>query len=190
MPSSTLLLERISTLIQQTLRDEAARHGLLPVQLQVLHYLARANRYSDLPIAIAEYLGVTRGTVSQTLAVLTRKGLLARHPQGRRIHLHLTPAGTAVVQQGWTSQLETVLDETGNAAMQTGLQHLLRALQHLNQQQAFGICHQCQHFLKEQDGHRCGLTGEVLEDEQIVRLCREWRQADGADRVRPAKWAP
>ena len=76
-------LERLSTLVQQAVRDDASRQGLLPIHWQVLAYLARANRYSDIPIAVAEYLGITRGTVSQTLAVLERKGLIAKEGDER-----------------------------------------------------------------------------------------------------------
>ena len=100
MSQISVLLERLGALIQQSVRDAAARQGLLPIHIQVLHYLMRANRYSDLPIAIAEYFGITRGTVSQTLAVLERKGLLTKEPDaqhGKRVHLkpvsytHLRP---------------------------------------------------------------------------------------------------
>ena len=58
MSQISLLLERLGALIQQSVREEAARHGLLPIHIQVLHYLSRANRYSDIPIAIAEYLSL------------------------------------------------------------------------------------------------------------------------------------
>ena len=41
--------------------------GLNPAQWEALRFIARANRYSRSPGAIARYLGTTRGTVSQTL---------------------------------------------------------------------------------------------------------------------------
>jgi hypothetical protein len=49
--SHPILLERVVTLIQQSVRDDAARFGLLPMHVQLPAYLARANRYSDMPIA-------------------------------------------------------------------------------------------------------------------------------------------
>ena len=96
MSSLPLLLERLGSLIQQSMRDDAARHGLQPVHIQVLHYLAHANRYSDMPIAVAEYLGVTRGTISQSVAVLERKLRLAPKsaPVHRpRVHARLSAGG-------------------------------------------------------------------------------------------------
>jgi MarR family transcriptional repressor of emrRAB len=182
MSQTTLLLERLGALIQQSVRDDAARHGLLPIHIQVLHYLMRANRYSDLPIAIAEYFGITRGTVSQTLAVLERKGLLTKEPDaqhGKRVHLKLTPAGESVLSESWCERVELMLCERAveAAALESTLRKLLSTMQRANGRRAFGLCRQCAHFLTEESGARCGLTHEPLATEQIVRICREWTVA-------------
>lgn len=179
MSSASLLFERLGALMQQSVRDEATRHGLLPIHIQVLQYLAQANRYSDLPIAIAEYFGITRGTVSQTLAVLERKGLLLKEADvrhGKRVHLRLTPAGESVLTESWAERMEQALNTLPieAAALEDTLRSLLSALQHINGQRAFGICRQCAHFLTAESSTRCGLTGEPLATEQTVRICREW----------------
>ncbi|MGE0032229.1 MAG: MarR family winged helix-turn-helix transcriptional regulator [Steroidobacteraceae bacterium] len=179
MNTSALLLERLGALIQQSLREDAARRGLLPIHVQVLAYLSQANRYSDLPIAIAEYFGITRGTVSQSLALLERRGLLLKAPDarhGRRVHLKLTSAGRAVLRNSWTQRLEGALQAAGPdpATLDAALRGLLLILQRHNGQRAFGICRQCAHFLTEARGARCGLTREPLAREQTVRICREW----------------
>ena len=178
MSQVALYLERLSALLQQTVRDEAARHGLLPIHIQVLHYLSRANRYSDIPIAIAEYFGITRGTVSQTLAVLERKGLLAKKADprhGRRVHLRLTAAGRAVLKGSWPEHIDQALRRLGDEPnLEASLRRLLTALQAANGQRAFGLCRECAHFLRENDGARCGLTGEPLAVEQTARICRDW----------------
>lgn len=180
MNAAALLLERLGALLHQSVRDDAARHGLLPIHVQVLGYLAQANGYSNLPIAIADYFGITRGTVSQTVALLERKGLVAKHTDprhGRRVHLVLTPAGEAVLHDGWSQRLEAALGEAGvdPPSLEAALRALLTSLQRLNGQHAFGVCRQCAHFLTEAGGSRCGLTGEPLEPEQTLRICREWR---------------
>ncbi len=182
MGQTSLLLERLGALIQQSVRDDAARHGLLPIHVQVLHYLTRANRYSDLPIAIAEYFGITRGTVSQTLAVLERKGLLTKESDsrhGKRLHLQLTPAGESVLRESWVERVEQALcgPAIEAAELESALSHLLSAMQRVNGQRAFGICRQCAHFLTEESGARCGLTHEPLATEQTIRICREWTEA-------------
>jgi MarR family transcriptional regulator, negative regulator of the multidrug operon emrRAB len=179
MARSAQLLERLGALVQQAVRDDAARHGLLPVQLQVLAYLAQANNYSDLPVAVAEYLGITRGTVSQTIAVLERDGLLTKHADdehGRRIHLRLTKNGERIVAGAWSQRLHNALTESH--VHPTELEHqlstLLVALQRHNDQQSFGVCHDCAYFQTTSTGKQCGLTGEPLAKAQTVKICREW----------------
>lgn len=181
MNTLPLLLERLSTLINQTVRDDAARHSLLPIHLLVLSYLGRANRYSDLPIAIAEYFGLTRGTVSQTITVLERRGLLTKVADachGRRVHLQLTPQATQLMQDTWIQRLDKALQTgpTDTQATEQALRGVLTQLQRLNHQRPFGVCHQCAHFQagnKASPAH-CGLTGEPLSGDQSKRICREW----------------
>jgi len=180
-----LLFERLGALVQQSVRGDGARHGLLPIHIQVLHYLAQANHDSDLPIAIAGYFGITRGTVSQTLAVLERRGLLlkeadARH--GKRVHLKLTPAGESVLKESWVERVEQALHTLPMdvAVVEDTLRNLLLALQRINGQRAFGMCRQCAHFLAAENSARCGLTGELLAIEQTARICREWTAPNAA----------
>ncbi|ODT36899.1 MAG: MarR family transcriptional regulator [Lautropia sp. SCN 70-15] len=178
MIRTPMILERLGALVHQAVRDDAARHGLLPIHLQVLQYLAQANRYSDLPIAIAEYFGITRGTVSQTLSVLERRGLLtkARDPaHGRRVHLRLTPQGLAILGGSWTERVQAALcAEPASAQLDETLVDVLAALQRINGRRAFGVCSQCAHFRADAGGTHCGLTGEPLAAEQTGKICREW----------------
>lgn len=178
MEMLALLLNRLSALINQSLREDAVRNGLLPIHLQALGYLSVANRYSDIPVAVAEYLGITRGTMSQTLSLLERKGLLrkvADPHHGKRIHLKLTKAGYAVLNTSWLRRLDDAqfADSLGKA--QKGLQDFLVALQRQHGNRAFGVCRQCAHFRTEQAQSVCGLTGETLRDEQTLKICREWK---------------
>src|SRR3990172_7349087 len=52
--------------------------GLAPAQWDALRFLGRANRYSRKPSAVADFLGATRGTTSQTLLTLAHKALIER----------------------------------------------------------------------------------------------------------------
>lgn len=179
MTQTLLLLERLAALIQQLVREDAASHGLLPVHLQVLSFLAQANRYSDMPIAVADYLRITRGTVSQTLSPLERRGLIRKEADprhGKWIHLSLTAAGEAVLTTSWMHRLEQALaaSSADTQAFRDDLAGVLSCLQALNDHRAFGQCRQCAHFLKEDTAYRCGLTGDVLASEQTARICREW----------------
>lgn len=179
MSQMPLLLERLAALIQQSVREEARCHGLQPIHVQILAYLAYANRYSTLPIAIAEYFGITRGTVSQSLALLERRGLIAKTQDkldARRVQINLTTAGVTLLKGSWSQRLEAALAAPGvdRATLESGLRALLAGLQRVNGQRPFGICRRCAHFLEAAGGARCGLTGEALTETQSEKLCREW----------------
>ena len=77
--SVAALMDRLSRAMQ---RAQYAG-GLNPAQWEALRYIARANRYSRSPSAVAEYLGATKGTVSQTLKALEHKGCT----KGRQLKL-------------------------------------------------------------------------------------------------------
>lgn len=182
MNKSQLLLERVGALIHQSVRDDAARHGLQPIHVQVLCYLANANHYSDIPIAIAEFFGITRGTVSQSLQVLERKQLIRRSPDPkdkRRVHLRLTAEGKKVVRNSWARRIDQAINHSAHseAALEASLKALLIGLQQLNGQKAFGLCRGCSFFQERGRGGLCGLTGEPLAIEQTEKICREWVEA-------------
>ena len=65
-------LERLSRLIRQ----QGFHEGLNPAQWEALRYVSRANRFSNSPGALAQYLGSTKGTVSQTILSLEKKVFL------------------------------------------------------------------------------------------------------------------
>src|SRR3546814_1620435 len=80
MPASNATI-RIADLLDRLgryLRSREHAGDLNPVQWEALRYLAQANRYSVNPSALTEFLGSTKGTVSQTLIVLESKGLISR----------------------------------------------------------------------------------------------------------------
>ncbi len=60
--------------------SDAFGAGLNPAQWSALRYFERANRFSRTVSAFAEYHGTTRGTASQTIRVLVKKGYLRRLP--------------------------------------------------------------------------------------------------------------
>lgn len=180
MPTSRLpeLIERLGNLLRAGRRRAAG--GLQPVHLQVLGYLARCNRFSDTPAAITAFLDSTKGTVSQTLAVLERDGLIQRRPDPddrRVVHFSLTRAGQAELRStelppGWEAALADLPARDRDIAT-TALEHLLRNLQRRNAGRTFGACHSCRHLQRAGRQYRCGLNGETLSADDTRRICHE-----------------
>lgn len=174
------LVECLGRLIRGELRVRGAAGSLQPVHLQALMYLRRANRYSNTPQALAEYLGSTKGTVSQSLLLLYRRGLLERRADerdGRVVRLALSQRGEALLQQdgldaAWDKALaEFPSDEI--AAARRLLANVLLNLQRAEGNRSFGVCRTCVQFRQERGGFRCGLTGEALSADDSQRICRE-----------------
>ena len=181
-------VERLANLIRTSVRKAGLASGLQPAQMEALHYLSRCNRYSNTPAAVAEFLGLTKGTVSQTLGVLEANDLLEKQHdlQDRRVvHLRLTPAGEQVIQELIPpAMLRTALaglPGADQAQMEETLTRLLRLLQRANGLKTFGACKSCTHH-RLTDGHqrRCGLTQEILSDADAERICREHTPTGGA----------
>lgn len=171
------LLDRLANLLRAEQRRVATAHGLQPVHLQALAYVARANRYSDSPIAVAEYLGTTKGTVSQTLALLEEKGFLLARPDrddGRRVRLSVSAKGRRLLARLPAEALTTAPAAKLAESLAGPLEQLLIELQRSRGGRSFGVCRTCRHFQSSGAGKfTCGLTGEPLSVEQSTRLCRE-----------------
>jgi len=173
----------IARLAQSELRAQAAALGLQQVHLQALAYLARANRYSNTAVALTDFLGTTKGTVSQSLLLLYRKGLIRRESdeQDRRVvRLTLSARGRKAAEalgfaQDWNDAVASLPPGQVTAADEA-LTGSLRALQRRTGRLSFGVCRSCDHFQIESGAQfRCGLTGEPLSAQDATLICREHR---------------
>jgi len=174
------LIERLSNLLRAEVRRNGDPEPLAPVQLEALHYLAMCNRYSDTPLAVADFLGLTKGTTSQTLRVLERRGLLSRKSDakdGRVVHLKPTPKGYKRVELLLPSSLfhqaESHLSRRQIMELENGLTQLLLACQQANRMKSFGACHTCRFNQKTPNAYFCQLTQEPLSVQDVQKICRE-----------------
>jgi len=174
-------VERIANLIRTRVRKSGLASGVQPVQMEALHYLSRCNRYSNTPVAVAEYLGLTKGTVSQTLGVLEDNGLVEKTTDSRDrrvVHLNLTPAGNRVLDESIPPDILKSaindLPEQEQHQMAQSIEHLLLCLQRANGLKTFGPCKTCVHHQHTDDAQRrCGLTREILTESDANKICRE-----------------
>ena len=180
-PSLLELIERICNLARSGLRTQSDSGQLQPVHLQALAFLGRANRYSNTPQILSEYLGSTKGTVSQSLLLLHRRGLIEREadPHDRRVvRLRLSAEGrrqlaTSGLEREWASALADLPREQIDSALQV-LAQALTNLQRARGGRSFGVCRTCHQFRREAgDRFRCGLTDEPLSSADTEKICRE-----------------
>lgn len=178
-------LTRIEAILQSETWKVAKQHRLQPIQLQMLDYLQRCNRYSNNPTAVRHYFQLTKGTVSQSLKALEAKGYIRREADSkdkRKVHFVVTEAGQTLWQEVFPpSLLQATLAHREEIAEQsiTALSNLLQAFQQQNQLETFGVCQTCQHFLRETEQQfRCGLTKELLLVAESLQICYEHEKGD------------
>lgn len=176
--------DHIRALITRLARLDAAQDwssDLNPAQRAALDYLSRANRFSRAPSHAAEYLGTTRGTASQTLKALARKGYIALDPSSenrRSISYDVTPKGEKAMSE--TATLETALNALPASDRSALAQNLAAALGQLltqNDGRPFGLCQTCTHFAKRDSGGHCSLLDLALCQSETQKICHEHRAA-------------
>ena len=174
-------IERLSNLLRTESRQLLSGHGLHPVQLEVLHYLSVCNRYSNTAKGVTEYLGQTKGTVSQSIKLLESKGFLTKHvdkADRRVVRLKITTRAKSLLNMTVPAPLfanaaQRIQDHSMNQILTT-LIALLRTVQKANGLKSFGVCRSCRYNQKTADGnYLCGLTREVLSANDVQQICRE-----------------
>ena len=174
----------IRALLDRVLRISAAEdwtEDISPSQRTVLSYLSRANRFSRAPSQVTDYLGATRGTVSQTLKTLARKGLVSEQrseKDKRSISYKISAAGLTALKRHTTidSALSELPDRSASAlteSLHDVMKHILRA----RGGRSFGVCETCHHHRNGRGGAYCALLDEKLSTGEILEICHEHEMA-------------
>lgn len=177
--------DRIANIVNRlgrTIHAFQFAEGLNPAQWDALRYLAKANRYSRTPTAIAEYLRTTKGTASQTLRSLEAKGLITKaadHRDRRVVLLEVAPAGHKILERDPLMRLARSVERLGEDLDRANafLQSLAAGLEESAGVKRFGLCKNCTHFCKNaidvlgEGPHRCGLTGDGLAAAESQQIC-------------------
>jgi DNA-binding MarR family transcriptional regulator len=181
--STFKLIERISTLIRAEERKKYAALGLQPVHVQVLDYLSACNSYSNTAVGVTEYFGLTKGTVSQTLQVLERKGYIEKHiddEDARVTHLMLSKSGHLLLE----NTNDDIFDQAQQAVLSKQYDNLddalrmtLSTLQQSCDTKSFGSCDSCVNFNVEENHYICTETRLPVWQIETHKICREHRLA-------------
>ena len=180
------LIERIGNLLRSEERASGAESGLQSVHVQILSYLSQCNRYSNTPAGVTEFIGSTKGTTSQSINILDKKGFIKKSlddKDGRVVRLYLTEKGEEFIKNefpptDFCATLDMFSAKDSEYLSQL-LTKLLVQLQLKNNSKLFGVCNTCNHFKKFGlgDTHQCGLTLEPLSEKESFLICREHEQS-------------
>ncbi|MEO4043186.1 MarR family transcriptional regulator [Hoeflea sp. CAU 1731] len=170
----------IRALMNRLARLDAAEtwgDDLNPAQISALEYLSCANRFSRAPSQVAEYLGTTRGTMSQTLKALMRKGYVTEtrsDADKRSIRYDLTERGVAVTTR--PAALAEAIDALPGDCQKNladTLSTLVKSRLTARGGRAFGLCCGCAHHCTTADGAFCALLSLPLAPEEGDQICHE-----------------
>lgn len=174
----------IRELINRLARLDAATAwdgDLNPTQRAVLDYLGRANRFSRSPSHVADYLGSTRGTVSQSFKSLVQKGYVSERRSAldkRAISFDLTAKGQGIVKDGnlLTNALAGCPSRQKKVVLEA-LQGVLGSVLSQNTGRPFGVCASCLHHQTASEGGFCKLLSEPLTPIETAQICYEQESA-------------
>ena len=161
-------------------RREDGQSGLTAAQWTCLRFFARANGATCTPSAFASFQATTRGTASQIVKSLERRGLVARRrsPRDRRsMCFSLTQAGREMLAQDPLRDLIDVIDGLGpedGAVLRETLSHLSAALAGRREAPAFGTCRDCRHFAPGAETGYCACLAAELAAEELDKLCASY----------------
>jgi DNA-binding MarR family transcriptional regulator len=172
---TAIRLERLARLLRQSAHAE----GLNPSQWDTLRYLTRASRHSRSVMAVGAFLGSTKGTTSQTLSALRRKGLVTRGKNPREPKqdmVALTPKGTALMEndplKGLAGDIESLGGKT-RRRFARGVAELLAASIGREKAHSFGTCADCRYFRESSAGAPalCMKDEQPLAQPETALLC-------------------
>jgi DNA-binding MarR family transcriptional regulator len=185
----TIGLAKIGIALKQQAWAEAGGRGLTPTQGQVLALL-RANPDGLRLGALAEQLGVTAATTSDSVTALQRKGLVTKEPMagdGRGVIVLLTPTGTreAAAAAAWPDFLLEAVGELSTveqAAFLRALVSMIRTLQEKGRIPVARMCVSCRFFRPYQHDdparpHHCAFVDAPFGDGELRLDCPDFRTA-------------
>lgn len=177
-------LERLSQVFRVNLWRENKRHGLSPLQIQILLFLLYQPAGRKRISVLAREFNMTKATISQAVGVLAKKAYLAKQTDpldSRSAVLHLTAQGKQIAREvslfannlrQYVLKVDDQDQETVLAALLT-LIHKLQLDGHISPQR---LCFSCRHFVKSHDEsspHYCQLMNKPLVQSDLRLNCLE-----------------
>jgi DNA-binding MarR family transcriptional regulator len=161
-------------------RSEDALSDLTAAQWTCLRFFARANGSTRTPSGFASFQATTRGTASQIIKTLERRGLIVRTPSERdrrSVCFDLTDEGTAMLARDPLRHLIGVIEAlatTERDGFLATLSRLSSALALRRDMPAFGTCRDCSHFGTSGDTAYCACMAAELAAEETTKLCASY----------------
>lgn len=176
-------LERLSEVFKSMLWEKAKVHGISPIQIQILLFVANHRQSLCNVSYLAKELNITKATVSDAVRILLKKAFVQKdvsETDKRRYNLILTETGQQLVRTltEYSEPLIKELDHLPLTDQQHLYQTLLQLIHQLNQQGVIQVqrsCFNCAHYQGDQKGdHYCQYLQEALSPPQVQLDCPDF----------------
>jgi DNA-binding MarR family transcriptional regulator len=193
-------LDRIGAVLRAERWDAAEGLDISPTQIDTLAFVIGRGDKGVRLRAVAEHLGVTQPTATDSVAALVRKGLLTKTPDpddGRAVALRPTAAGREISREAdlAESAIERALSSLPAEEQQTLLHLVIKTIRALQDAKAIApqrLCVTCRHFrpFVHEDAalpHHCALVDAPFGGRHLRLDCPEQEEAPPAER--DAAWS-
>lgn len=183
-------LSKLGMALRDQMRETSGPLGVNPTQAQILMVLARLGHTGLRLSTIADQLGVTAPTVSDSVSALESKGLVTRGrdpADGRALAVLATREGleTARALADWPDLLldsVEVLDDPEKGVLLKALLKVIRALQDRGRISTTRMCVTCLHFRPDAHAdprapHHCAFVDAAFGDRSLRVDCEDWKEA-------------
>jgi DNA-binding MarR family transcriptional regulator len=192
-------LDRIGAVMRADQWGVAEEAGLTPTQLHALTFIAGRGDKGIRLRAVAEHLGVTQPTATDSIAALVRKGLLTKLADpndARAVAIRVTPSGCDVVRAIGLAitSTERALETLSTKEQSTLLELVIKTIRALQEAKAIPpqrLCVTCRHFrpYAHDDAelpHHCAFVDAAFGGRHLRLDCGE--HAEAAPQAREAAW--
>lgn len=181
-------LERLTQALRVLLWEKAQQHGLSPIQIQILVFIANHSAPLRRVGHLAREFGMTAATISDAVSTLEEKQLLLRVTSAadrRAMDLKLTPAGRRQAHKlsGWADSVREAIapiPEPDKIVTLNSLMSLIYELQKSGTVTVARMCLSCRHFVQSPDAtspHFCNLLNKSLVSTELRVDCAEHEPA-------------
>lgn len=177
-------LERISDAYKSLLWDQAKSHGISPIQIQILLFIASHRPDLCNVSHLAREFNVTKPTISDAVRVLLTKGYLEKDhstTDNRSFNLLTTDQGKQLIHQIslYRQPVAESLKKTDIDRKKAMFNTLTELIYRLNQEGVLTVqrtCFACRFYRKEQERSFCNLLQKELHETDIRLDCPEYEE--------------
>lgn len=175
-------LERISQAFKVLLWEKAKLHGLSPIQIQILIFVAHHKSEFNNVSFLAQEFNVTKPTISDAVRVLDKKDLIIKDyssTDNRSYTIVLSTLGKEIVAQteDFANPMATHLKGVDGEEQEALFRTLGKLIYQLNQNEILTVqrtCYACKFYQKTTAHHYCHLLEKQLKHADIRIDCVEF----------------